>query len=76
VTLVTKSQHGSVSHHSEPTSFPASYWARHCYGKPTVGFAVTYTPAPGFHGVDHFVLDLQIPEMNVHRLDGFAILVE
>ena len=75
-TLASKPEHGSVSHHLEPTTIPAGYWIRHCYGKPTTGFVVTYTPAPGFHGVDHFILDVQLPEMNVHRLDGFAIIVE
>jgi len=75
-TLTVKPQHGSVSHHTAPTTFGANYRARHCYGKPTASFVVTYTPATGFRGVDHFILDVQLPELNVHRLDGYAIIVQ
>jgi hypothetical protein len=75
-TLVAKPEHGSVSHHLEPTTIPLGHPARRCYGKPTTGFVVTYTPAPGFRGVDHFILDVNLPELNVHRLDGFAIIVQ
>lgn len=71
-TLVAKPQHGTVSHHSESTTMPAG----RCYGKPTVGFVVTYTPGPGFRGVDHFIIEVKNPGAGVHRLDGFAIIVE
>ena len=50
--------------------------AGRCYGKPTVGFVVTYAPSPGFRGVDHFIIEVKNPGAGVHQLDGFAIIVE
>ena len=80
-TLIAKPQHGQVSHHLVGTEFTTALNDRSgtpigCRGRPTTGFAVTYTPDPGFHGVDHFTLDVQQPEMNRHHMDGFAIIVE
>jgi hypothetical protein len=76
VTLVSKPQHGTVAHHVEPTTHDTGFRSAHCYGKPTLGFAVTYTPAPGFRGVDHFIIEVRALAVGLHRLDGFAIIVK
>jgi hypothetical protein len=72
VTLVAKPQHGTVSHHYERTIMPTG----RCYGRPTVGFVVTYTPATGFRGVDHFTVVVKIPSTGYNEFQGFAIIVE
>ena len=78
-TVVARPQHGRIAHHLTSTTFPGDYninWPVKCHGKPTTGFVVTYTSDPGFHGVDHFTLDVQQPAAHRHWLDAFAIIVE
>lgn len=71
-TLVAKPQHGTVSHRYENTMVRGG----RCDGRPAVGFVVTYTPAMGFHGVDHFTLVIKIPSTGYNEYHGFAIIVE
>jgi len=47
-----------------------------CVPKSTTGFAVTYTPAPGFHGTDTFSLDVDFKEADRHETDVFTITVQ
>jgi hypothetical protein len=78
--LSVKPQHGRVSHNLTPAIMPS--WNRitgrptGCDGKPTTGFAVTYTPAPGFHGFDTFTLDVDFKETGRQIVDVFTINVE
>lgn len=77
VTLASKPKHGVVANRLERTTFGGQYRrTRHCYGKPTLGFVITYTSTTGFRGVDHFILELRLPRIGVHRLDGYSIIVE
>jgi hypothetical protein len=76
-TLVSKPKHGTVANRLESTTYGGRYRrTRHCYGKPTLGFVITYTSNPGFRGVDHFIIEMRLPSIGVHRLDAFAIIVE
>jgi hypothetical protein len=81
VTLVVKPQHGQVTYRSTPTTFTGTRDDNfgspgRCHGKPTMGFVITYTPAPGFRGVDHFTIEVRMSTTGVHRLDGYAVIVE
>ena len=75
-TLVSKPKHGTVANRLEPTTFGESHSSSRCHGKPTLGFVVTYTSAPGFRGLDHFILEVRLPSIGLHRLDAFSIIVE
>jgi hypothetical protein len=78
--LSIKPQHGRVSHHLTPATIPTidrfTGQSSGCPPKPTTGFAVTYTPAPGFHGVDTFTLDVDFKEAGRRENDVFTIIVQ
>jgi hypothetical protein len=42
-----------------------------CRPTPTTGFAVTYTPAAGFRGIDKFSLDVEFKETGRREADTF-----
>jgi hypothetical protein len=47
-----------------------------CVPKPMTGFAVTYTPNPGFHGTDMFSIDADFKEDGRQETDIFTITVQ
>jgi hypothetical protein len=80
-TLAVKPQHGRASHYLTPSTIPTQDRFRQgqptgCAPKPTTGFAVTYTPAAGFHGFDTFTLDVSWKGTGEHAVDVFKIVVE
>jgi hypothetical protein len=78
--LSIKPKHGRVSHYLTPATIPTTDrftgQPSGCAPKPTTGFAVTYTPAPGFHGTDMFSLDVHFQEIGKQTTDVFTINVE
>ena len=79
-TLSIKPQHGRVSHHLTSATIPThdrfTGQPSGCDPKPTTGFAVTYTPDPGFCGFDKFSLEVDFKEIGRHTTDLFDIRVE
>jgi hypothetical protein len=79
-TLAVKPQHGRVSHFLTPSTIPTFDRFAHrpsgCMATPTTGFAVTYTPAPGFHGTDTFSLDVNFKDAGRRETDSFTIVVQ
>jgi hypothetical protein len=80
VTVLAKPQHGRLSHHLTPAKIPpVNRWGRstgQCSGAPTTGFAILYTPAPGFHGTDSFSLDVDWPMIGQRETDTITVNVE
>jgi hypothetical protein len=78
--LSIKPKHGRVSHYLTPATIPTTDrltgQPSGCAPKPTTGFAVTYTPAPGFHGTDTFSLDVEFKEAGQRENDVFTIIVQ
>jgi hypothetical protein len=79
-TLAVKPQNGRVSHFLKPSTIPVFDRFAHnptgCAPKPTTGFAVTYTPNAGFHGVDTFSLDVDFKDVGRRETDTFEITVQ
>ena len=79
-TLAVKPQHGRVSHYLTPATIPTmdrfTNRPTGCKPTPTTGFAVTYTPAAGFRGVDKFSLAVEFKEAGRREADTFTIIVQ
>ena len=59
VKVVEKPKSGKLSNAPINTVIPMSRFANRpgpCFGKPTKGFAVSYTPMKGFRGTDSFTV--------------------
>jgi hypothetical protein len=78
VKVSVKPQHGRLSNHLVDATIPQSRFGNsgHCLGRPTKGFAVYYTPAPGFHGTDTFTLDLSWPAIGKQATDMYTVTVQ
>jgi len=80
VKLVDKPRHGRTAHHLKSAYLPTVSRFTHrptgCPPLPTTGFAITYTPDPGFHGEDSFTLDADFTDAGRHEIDVFTIFVE
>jgi hypothetical protein len=80
VKLLDKPQHGRVAHHLRPSTIPTMSRFTHgptgCPPNPTTGFAITYTPNPGYHGPDRFSFDVDFTENRRREIDVFTIFVE
>jgi len=76
VTVRSKPQHGKLSNRIGHTTIQASrvVGVDHCFGRPIKAFQVLYTPAPGFHGVDTFVLDLRFRRLD--DTDTYTVYVQ
>jgi hypothetical protein len=78
VKVISKPAHGELTPTEVTTKIGVSRFhperTTHCVGLPTNGFRVTYTSSPGFHGVDHFVLQFDYG-MQVD-IDNFTVNVE
>jgi hypothetical protein len=79
-TLAVKPQHGRVSHYLTPATIPTinrfTNRPTGCKPTPTTGFAVTYTPAAGFRGIDKFSLDVAFKDAGRREADTFTIIVQ
>jgi hypothetical protein len=60
VKVVTKPQHGALTSGSVASTIPKNDISGYnrCLGRPIIGFAVNYTPAAGYHGIDRFTIDV------------------
>jgi hypothetical protein len=78
VTVLTKPQHGRLSNRPYPTTIGLSRFGAsgQCYGTPTTGFAVYYTPVKGFRGADSFTLDISWPAIMKQATDTFVVNVQ
>jgi hypothetical protein len=80
VKLIVKPRHGRAAHHLRSAYLPTVSRFTHrptgCPPNPTTGFAITYTPDPGFHGDDMFTLDADFTDAGRHEVDVFTIYVE
>lgn len=77
VKVLTKAQHGKLTTRRVNVPIPRSRFrgVTQCYGKPTKGFQVYYTSAPGFHGADSFVIEVDFRNFPI-QTDTFTITVE
>lgn len=80
VKLIVKPRHGRAAHHLRAAYIPTVSRFTHrptgCPPNPTTGFAITYTPDPGFRGEDTFTLDADFTDAGRHEIDVFSIYVE
>lgn len=78
VKVAAKPQHGRLSNKLIDTTIGYSRFGAvgQCYGKPTKGFAVLYTPERGYRGSDSFSFDISWPVINRQANDTFAITVQ
>lgn len=77
VKVVAKPQHGKLASGSVSSTIPMNRLSgrNQCLGKPIVGFAVNYTPAPGYHGPDTFAIDV-IYERHAPISDVYSVTVQ
>lgn len=77
VKVVTKPQHGKLASGSVSSTIPVNRLSgrNQCLGKPIVGFAVNYTPAPGYHGPDTFTIDV-VYERHAPISDVYNVTVQ
>jgi hypothetical protein len=76
VTVVTKPQHGTLSHTDDVSAPSRNRFnpSDPCVGKPMNGFKVQYISAPGYHGPDSFVIEVQFPKRPLQR-DSFSVTI-
>lgn len=78
VKVLAKPAHGKLTPTQVTTTISVSRYrperTAHCIGKPTAGFRVDYTSAPGFHGIDNFTIQFDYG----HRpdIDNYTVKVE
>jgi hypothetical protein len=78
VKVLSKPSHGKITHHAVNSIIMFDHWGKlhtHCVGTPVRAFQVDYTPAPGFHGVDKFSLDVTWGRAT-HDIDTYTVNVE
>lgn len=78
VKVLTKPQHGRLSNRLIPTTIGLSRFGSsgQCYGKPTTGFAIYYTPVRGFRGTDSFSFDIRWPVISRQATDTYTVNVQ
>ena len=79
VKVTSKPQNGKLSNTLTNTTIPVTRFTGRpgpCFGKPTKGFEVYYTPAKGFRGPDTFSLEISWPAVNRVESDVFSVSVQ
>jgi hypothetical protein len=79
VKVTAKPQSGKLSNALINTTVPIGRFTGRpgsCFGKPTKGFAVFYTPVRGFRGTDTFTVDISWPAVNRTATDTFFVTVQ
>jgi hypothetical protein len=78
VKVVSKPQHGVVSHHFTSAHVDYDHYGRvitnKCAGAPIKGFEVDYRSVRGFHGTDTFTLDVTW-DWGAHVIDNYTVNV-
>jgi hypothetical protein len=77
VKVLTRPQHGKLMPRrvDAPIGPSRFYGVTHCQGRPTKGFQVHYTSAPGFHGIDSFAIEVTYTN-HPPEVDTFTVTVE
>lgn len=77
VKVIAKPEHGKLTSGSVPSTIPMNRLSgkNQCLGKPITGFAVSFTPAPGYHGPDSFTIDV-IYERHAPISDVYNVVVQ
>jgi hypothetical protein len=77
-TALSKPEHGTISKQFVSWQIGASRRkggaVDQCFGKPIEALAVVYKSQPGFHGIDHFVFDVNYA--GYRETDTFTISVQ
>jgi hypothetical protein len=77
VKVLSKPSHGTITHHAVNSIRILNHQGKlqtHCFGTPVKAFVVDYTPAPGFHGIDKFSLDVTWGREQ-HDIDTYTVKV-